>query len=109
MPSGRTGFPDRFIPPGGLCLHDHRTRRVLRDESESGGSATYVSFSGGLSVQERVGTTMVRQYVRGSDYGGGIGGVLYAFDANGESTFDHYNSRGDVVGQTGPTGTVTWQ
>jgi YD repeat-containing protein len=58
--------------------YDHRTRRVGRDESAAGGTADQISFAGGLSVQEYLAsaTTPAVEYVRGSDYGGGIGGVL---------------------------------
>lgn len=90
--------------------YDHRSRRVVRDESAlAGGELAEVSFSGGQSVQERVSGSMTRQYVRGSDYGGGVGGVLYAFDGAGARLFDHFNSRGDVIGQTDGTAAVKWQ
>lgn len=59
--------------------YDYRTRRVVRDESAAGGSRTVVSFSGGTSVREYA-NGAVRpnvEYIRGSDYGGGIGGILY--------------------------------
>jgi len=70
----------------------------------AGGSleATKVVFSGGTSVQElSVGgpATPVVEYVRGSDYGGGVGGILYTL-RGGAPSFNHYNSRGDVVAQT---------
>jgi RHS repeat-associated protein len=89
--------------------YDHRTRRVVRDEKFAGGTLSNVSFSGGLSVQERTEGTLTRQYIRGSDWGGGIGGILYSLDKDDVSAFNHYNSRGDVTGQTGANGAVTWQ
>ena len=90
-------------------LYDHRTRRVQKSQLSL---VTNVSFSGGTSVQERNGTTVTRQYVRGSDYGGGIGGILYSMGANSTAaglSFSEYNSRGDVIGQTSATAIVTWQ
>ncbi len=55
--------------------YDYRSRRVVRDESHAGGVVTKVVFSGGTSVQELSGgaTTPTVEYVRGSDYGGGVG------------------------------------
>lgn len=91
-------------------IYDHRTRRVARDESSiSGGVTSGISFSGGLSVQELSGSTITRHYIRGSDWGGGIGGVLYSMDGSLNALFDHYNSRGDVIGQTNASAAVTWQ
>jgi RHS repeat-associated protein len=48
------------------------------------------------------------EYIRGSDYGGGTGGILYTV-RGGSSSFNAYNSRGDVVAQTGSSGNVTWE
>ena len=53
------------------------------------------------------GTTTV-EYIRGSDYGGGIGGVLYTV-RGGNRSYNAYNSRGDVVSQTGDNEAITWQ
>lgn len=90
--------------------YDHRTRRVLRDESQAGGQNEVIVFSGGLSVQEYLsgGSTPQVEYVRGSDYGGGIGGVLYTI-RGGNRSYNAYNSRGDVVGKTDDSGAITWQ
>jgi len=91
--------------------YDHRTRRVLRDESgTSGGQSDDISFSGGLSVQEYQSgqTSPFVEYVRGSDYGGGIGGVLYTIRGSARS-YNAYNSRGDVVSKTDDSEAITWQ
>lgn len=90
--------------------YDYRTRRSLRDESAAGGTSTSVSFSGGTSAREYAGgaSTPTVEYVRGSDYGGGIGGILYTL-RSGTPSFKHYNSRGDVVAATDGTGTLTYQ
>ncbi|WP_018970347.1 Calx-beta domain-containing protein [Rubritalea marina] len=96
--------------------YDHRTRRVLRDESAANGDTTRVVFSNGLSVQEhnQLGTgnwelaTPAVEYVRGSEYGGGIGGILYTLRA-GDSSFNYYNHRGDVILKTDDTGTTTYE
>ncbi|MFZ9936932.1 MAG: hypothetical protein ACO3JG_07700, partial [Luteolibacter sp.] len=90
--------------------YDHRTRRVGRDESQAGGQSTELSFAGGLSVQEYTtgnGTPNV-ELIRGSDYGGGIGGVLYTIRGPARS-YNAYNSRGDVVSQTDESAAITWQ
>ena len=93
--------------------YDHRTRRVLRDEQGSTGVppvVTTLSFAGGLSVQEYQGdaTTPAVETIRGSDYGGGIGGVLYTIRGSTRS-HNAYNSRGDVVSQTNESAIITWQ
>jgi len=44
-----------------------------------------------------------------SDYGGGIGGVLYTIRDGTTRSYNAYNSRGDVVSKTGDTGAITWQ
>ncbi|WP_143157896.1 RHS repeat-associated core domain-containing protein [Rubritalea squalenifaciens] len=96
--------------------YDHRTRRVLRDESDlTSGKTTRVVFSGGLSVQEHEQnagsynlTSPAVEYVRGSDYGGGMGGVLYTLRA-GVPSYNAYNSRGDVVSKTDDSEAITWQ
>ena len=48
------------------------------------------------------------EYVRGSDYGGGIGGLLYSVRGTGPS-FNHYNSRGDVIAKTDGLGALTYE
>jgi len=49
------------------------------------------------------------EFVRGSDWGGGVGGVLYSIDGLGQFSYNAYNSRGDVVTITDGTGAATWQ
>ncbi len=92
--------------------YDYRTRRVLRNESQAGGASTQVVFSGGLSVEEYAsgsgtGTPTV-EYVRGTDYGGGVGGVLYTL-RGGAPSYTHENRRGDVVAKTDASGNLTYQ
>ena len=91
--------------------YDYRMRRVLRNETAAGGIATKLVFSGGTSVQEynvNFPATPVVEYARGSDYGGGIGGILYTL-RSGTASFNHYNSRGDVVAKTAANGALTYQ
>lgn len=78
--------------------YDYRTRRVNRNESGAGGANTNVVFSGGTSVQEydNSASSPSVEYLRGSDYGGGIGGVLYTL-RSGTRYYTHNNSRGDIV------------
>jgi len=91
--------------------YDHRNRRVGRNEAAAGGSNTELSFAGGLAVQEYASGTSVPavETIRGSDYGGGIGGVLYTIRGGSNRSYNAYNSRGDVVSQTGDSGAITWQ
>ncbi len=108
-----TSLTDRYT-----YAYDYRTRRVLRDESGAGGDKTYVVFSGGTSVQEYTedGTadgldssdTLDVEYIRGSDYGGGVGGILYSLRTGGPSYY-HYNGRGDVTAKTATDGSLTYQ
>ncbi len=96
--------------------YDYRSRRILRDESAiSGHYATKLVFSGGTSVREYdviSGTpTLTVELIRGSDYGGGIGGVLYTIRGGGSPTYSytHENRRGDVVAQTDGATTMNYQ
>ncbi len=72
------------------------------------GVDTWLSFSAGLSVQEydtaaTVGTASPAvEFFRGSDWGGGIGGILYSL-RGGDPGYKYYNSRGDVVAETDDT------
>jgi len=93
-------------------MYDYRTRRILRDESSASGATTKLVFSGGLSVQEYAmsGTSpaLTVEYVRGSDYGGGVGGILYTL-RSGSPSYTHENHRGDVIAKTDGTGSLTYQ
>ncbi len=97
--------------PGGDYgyTYDHRGRRIVRDESAAGGSLTELTFSSGTSVQEAnaSGTVQV-ELIRGSDWGGGVGGVLFTI-RSGQRSYNAYNSRGDVVSTSDDSGTATWQ
>ena len=88
--------------------YDSRTRRVLRDETQGSGQRTELSFSAGNSVQEIESSATTVEYIRGSDYGGGVGGILYTIRGNAR-TFNSYNGRGDVVSQTNDTEGIEWQ
>jgi RHS repeat-associated protein len=46
--------------------------------------------------------------IRGSDMGGGVGGVLYTL-VSGQRQFNSYNSRGDVVNTSNDSGNSIWQ
>jgi RHS repeat-associated protein len=71
-------------------------------------------FDGGLSVQEYdVSSSSVLQtsnlkteYVRGPDLGGGVGGMVYSI-ADGTRTYSHANHRGDVIGRSDSSGSLT--
>jgi RHS repeat-associated protein len=88
--------------------YDYRTRRVERTEA---GVVTKSVFSGGVSVSEYLGGSPAVasvEYIRGSDWGGGVGGLLYSV-RSGTPSFKHYNSRGDVISETNTAGAATWQ
>lgn len=53
-------------------------------------------------------TTLKTEFVRGSDWGGGVGGILYSV-RDGQRAFNGYNSRGDVVSTSDDLGQATWQ
>ncbi len=90
--------------------YDYRTRRILRDETQAGGVSTALVFSGGTSVQEydNSAKTPTVEYIRGSDYGGGVGGILYTLRSAGPSN-THANKRGDIVTKSNSTGSLTYQ
>ena len=93
-----------------VYTYDYRTRRVERTEA---GVVTKSVFSGGVSVSEYDGEATISsspsvEYTRGSDWGGGVGGLLYSV-RSGVPSFKHYNSRGDVISATDATGVATWQ
>ena len=101
----------RLDTPGGDYDYTYapRGRRIVRDESSAGGSRTELTFSGGTSVQEANTSGAVQvEFIRGSDWGGGIGGVLFTI-RSGTCSYNAYNSRGDVVSTTDDSGTATWQ
>ena len=112
-------FENRLVTLGDITKgtfsysYDHRTRRVGRDESSAigiSGLNEEVSFAGGLSVQEYTSGNAqpTMEYIRGSEYGGGIGGVLYTI-RSGARSYNAYNSRGDVVSKTNDANAITWQ
>jgi RHS repeat-associated protein len=90
-------------------VYDYRTRRVERTENAT---TTQLVFSGGVSVAEYDGAATILsptvEYIRGSDWGGGVGGLLYSV-RSGVPSFKHYNSRGDVISATDSAGAATWQ
>ncbi len=53
-------------------------------------------------------TTLRSELIRGSDWGGGIGGILYTVKS-GLRSYNAYNTRGDVISTTADNGTATWQ
>ncbi len=84
--------------------HDYRSRRVVRNE---GSSTRTVTYAGGTSLQEYDGATRKVQYVRGSDLGGGVGGILYSAPEGDDARYFHYNTRGDVTVKTPASGAVS--
>ena len=90
--------------------YDHRTRRVLRDESAAGGDEIKLSFIGGTSAMELDGAATAATFIRGSDYGGGVGGMLYSPRGTpAVPSYAHSNHRGDIVARTDTNGDITWQ
>ncbi len=84
--------------------HDYRSRRVVRNE---GPSTRTVTYGGGTSLQEYDGAARKVQYVRGSDLGGGVGGILYSDPEGDDARYFHYNTRGDVTVKTPASGAVS--
>jgi RHS repeat-associated protein len=102
MPSGAHAGVHSYV-------YDHRGRRVVRNESSAGGVETRLTYSGGTSVQEANTADSVQcELIRGNDWGGGVGGILYTI-RGGERSYNSYNSRGDVVSVTNGSGAATWE
>ena len=91
---------------------DYRTRRAeIINRAYPSGVLRYTDrfvFSGGTSVRELRNGTATVDYVRGSDWGGGVGGILYSLRGAAPS-YTHYNRRGDVTAKTDAAGTLTYQ
>ena len=47
-------------------------------------------------------------FIRGSDYGGGVGGMLYSL-RGGTPSYAYSNHRGDITARTDGTNNITWQ
>ena len=77
--------------------YDYRTRRVQRTEL---GTVTNIAFDGGTSILEyaSAASSPTVEYVRGHDYGGGVGGLEYSLRSS-VAHFNFYDSRGDVTTQ----------
>jgi hypothetical protein len=66
--------------------------------------STQIVFDGRISILEygTAGATSPNvEYVRGHDYGGGVGGLEYSV-RGGAPSFNFYDSRGDVTTQPMP-------
>lgn len=84
--------------------YDYRERLMGRIERElpdgENVETVRMSYSGGTSVLEKNVENTLRFY-RGSDMGGGVGGLLYAENADSSGlNYKHYNLRGDIVATT---------
>jgi RHS repeat-associated protein len=89
--------------------YDERTRRTSTVEASG---TRRLSFSGGNYVQEYPATLNTQpssEIVRGSDMGGGVGGILYTKTTSSGAVFSNFNSRGDVVSQTNASGGVDFE
>ncbi|MCU0797818.1 MAG: hypothetical protein MUF31_17995 [Akkermansiaceae bacterium] len=91
----------------------HRPSGVLPNEAGSRGVPLVVAKLnlGGWGIIngcEGSATNPAVETMRGSDMGGGVGGVLYTRLENGQISFNHYNSRGDLTAQTTGLGSVSW-
>lgn len=74
--------------------YDYRGRRISHIENED---ETQYSYGDGVSVLETKGAKTTLFY-RGSDQGGGVGGINYAEYSDGsELNYKFYNLRGDVI------------
>lgn len=88
-------------------VYDYRTRRIQRTEN---GTATNLSFSGGTSAIEFTtnAASPTAEHIRGSDLGGGIGGILFTLHGGANLAFNFYDGRGDVVGQVNAAGSMAY-
>lgn len=50
----------------------------------------------------------IAETIRGTDMGGGVGGILHSI-REGEPAYFHYNGRGDVVAQTDDASEITYE
>lgn len=90
--------------------YDYRGRLMGRIERElpdgENVETVRMSYSGGTSVLEKDEGNTLRFY-RGSDMGGGVGGLLYAENADSSGlNYKHYNLRGDIVATTDSGGSI---
>ena len=90
--------------------YDYRGRLMRRVERElpdgENVETARMSYSGGTSVLEKNVENTLRFY-RGSDMGGGVGGLLYAENADSSGlNYKHYNLRGDIVATTDSGGSI---
>lgn len=108
--------------------YDYRTRRISREEPQSGAGAqpvrTAVTYSGGLAVAEygfsasQPATRNAQptvENIRTDGMGGGVGGMGYSIRTAGTGNnspplyrFTVSDARGDVVAQTDENGAYTW-
>jgi len=102
--------------PAYIFDYDYRSRRLGREGAANvGGYASYTPsrelYDGGAAVRAYTvsGSPVLNaEYIRGSDWGGGVGGILYNLSGSTPSYY-HYDGRGDVVALTSNTGTVNYQ
>jgi hypothetical protein len=87
--------------------YDYRTRRVLRLEPAA---FAFIVYDGGTSIEEYTSSpsSPTVEYVRGFNYGGGVGGLEYSI-RSGTASFNFFDSRGDVVTKTNSSDAVTWE
>ena len=90
--------------------YDYRGRLMGRIERElpdgENVETVRMSYSGGTSVLEKDEGNTLRFY-RGLDMGCGVGGLLYAENADSSGlNYKHYNLRGDIVATTDSGGSV---
>jgi RHS repeat-associated protein len=80
----------------------------IRDYTVNGNDTTY--SWGNLAAWTPANTTLPPsvEYIRGSDMGGGVGGVIFSLHNDAPSLY-HYDSRGDVIAQTDWNGNLTYQ
>ena len=80
--------------------YDYRGRLASSINASNGTYGYKGSYSSGTSVIDKNSGNTTYIY-RGSDMGGGVGGLLYAENAdNSGLNYKHYNLRGDIVATT---------
>jgi|GEM_PF-5499738 len=113
--NSNSSIDEEPIIAGVIYKYDSRGRRVVVDERGIGGKYRKIFYSAGVSVMEEIYEDPNSEpidtllYHRGSDMGGGVGGILYTTDKNGNNPiYYHYNQRGDVIKKTDENGAIVF-
>ncbi len=103
------GTTTKSVFSGGLSIAEYVTPNyVYGPQPPTGYQGSPVLTLGGGSVGVTISIAPSVVYIRGSDWGGGVGGLLYSV-RSGVPSYKHCNSRGDVISETNAAGARTWE